>query len=155
MIVEKTAISGPLFVLAASVTGILLFSLVWSGWRRYLERIDKAVHNFTNTARPLSPVLPTIGTLVLVITYIVGVTTSWSILQKKTTSISTYQNPAELAQQEKVLSTIPPTEKEMAEKRSEQKKESETKPHEEAQSAFDQSMKREAEKIRQRSGQQP
>lgn len=148
MPIENTMVSGPLFVTGAVVVFVVLGKLVWSMWARVDERLDQAKQKLTEPRPGL--IAPILVTLVVASVYIVAVTLGWTFLQRKTTTMSNYQSPAERAEQKMVQETTPPTADEIEAKREAQKNEEE-KTHEEARAAFDESMEREAEKIRQRS----
>lgn len=142
-----TNVYSVVFILVALIVAVLAINWLYKLWLEYSKRAQTANEN----SKPLPNVVaPVIATLVVVTIYICVVTLGWSALQGFTTNMSHYVNPHEAAEQKAVDESTAPTKDEMDQTRAEQKVRAQEKPHQEALSSFDEAMKREADKIRQR-----
>jgi hypothetical protein len=82
--------------------------------------------------------------------YILVATLGWNAMNNITTSRSEYQSSAEIQEQKKVQDSQLPIDYELDAARDAQRERAQVKPHQKALESYDDSMTREAEKIRQR-----
>jgi hypothetical protein len=123
----------------ALIGGILVFVYLTKIWKPLLQG-----------EKVPSVVAPMIKTTLVCTLFIVVLTLAWNIKQSVTTTTSVdYKRPAEIAEQKKVMESQIPTPEELSSVRSSQK-EKEEKRHEAAVDSFDEKMKKEAEKTKQR-----
>ncbi len=143
-----TVIYSVLFFAVAIIVLILVTLYLIKVWRAVIENIRTAIRE--NKSVP-SIATPLIKTVVVCVLFIVVLTLAWNAMRSITTTISDYKSPAEISEQKKVQEGQLP-EKEVLDKvRTEQKERADVKPHKDAFKSFDESMKGEAEKIKQRS----
>lgn len=148
MLAAGTTVWGPLFVIGVLVALILVAYVLTNMWRKFATNVEKADRVGGPAPSWTNPVIVTVVVLGL---YVVGLTLGWNVLQDVTTNISTYKSPAEVAEEKRVKEAQLPTKEEMDKTRQELKERAEVKPHQTAIESFDEKMKREAEKIKQRS----
>lgn len=101
--------------------------------------------------KPVSWIPPVIKSILTVVAIVVAFNLGWNILQSVTTHSSDYKNPSEATEKMEVQKSKLPTDESLDVIKLEQKRRSEIKPHEDALNSFDESMKKEAEKIQNRS----
>lgn len=122
-------------------------------WRRYVKDVKRALEKEVRTPSWVGPAVVTIfgiGAFALITTL------GWNAIVNATTSTTVkYVNPAAAQEQKKVLESQLPSQEEIDQARAKQKERQQVRPHKEALDSFDESMKREAEKIRQRSLDKP
>jgi hypothetical protein len=126
-------------------TLVVLFA-IWSlfkVWRPVSLKIG-----IDNTARTLTS--PIIKTIAIVIILMIVLVLGWNTKQHFTSTLSTYQSPEEQAEQKKIEESRLPTQEEMDKKRAEQREKTDIKPQEDAFKSFDEQMKKEADKIKER-----
>jgi hypothetical protein len=141
------------FTVAAAIIMVLLIAPMVNMWRRYVRNADKAIEK---GVEPPSWTGPAVMTIAAIGIYALAVTLGWNAMTNTTTSTEVRQkNPAAVQEQKKVQESQVPSSKELNKARTEQKDVQQVKPHKEALDSFDESMKREAEKIRQRSLNEP
>lgn len=141
------------FIVGALIVAVFLLPPLINMWRRYVRNATKA---FQKDVEPPSWSGPLLVTVAVVGIYVVAVTLGWNAMVNVTTSTSIkYVNPAAAQEQKKVLESQLPNSEELGQVRVEQKDRQQVKPHKEALDSFDESMKREADKIRQRSLDKP
>ena len=75
---------------------------------------------------------------------------AWNAMVNATTSRSDYKAPAEIQDLKKIQESQLPSPEDLDKTRAEQKQRAQSKPHKEALDSYDESMKREEEKIKQR-----
>lgn len=137
------------FVIVALMVAIAITASVVRMWHRYLTAVGWSYKKLTSSHPPWSG--PTTVTIIAIGTYILAATLGWNAMVNVTTSRSNYKVPAEIQEQKKVQESQLPSAEELDQTRAEQKLRGQTKPHKETLDSFDESMKREEEKIRQRS----
>ena len=135
------------FVLFALVVAALISGPLINMWRRFFVDYSKAIEKDVRTP---SGVGPTVVTILIVGIFILAVTLGWNAMVNVTTSRSDYKAPAEIQEQKKVQESQLPSSEDLDKTRAEQKERAQSKPHKEALDSYDESMKREAEKIKQR-----
>ena len=142
-----TNIWSVVFWIAAIVVAVGIASPLINMWRRYVQVAAKAIEKDV----PIPPwVGPTVTTVVAIGVYILVATLGWNAMNNITTSRSEYQSSAEIQEQKKVQESQLPSTEELDAARDAQKERAQTKPHQKALESFDESMGREADKIRQR-----
>ncbi len=143
-----TTVYSVLFFAVAIIVLILAVLYLIRVWRPAVNNIRTA----TRENKLVSPiVIQLIKTIVTIVVLIVVLTLGWNVMRSITTTMSDYKSPAEISEQKKIQEGQLP-EKEVLDKvRTEQKERADVKPHKDAFKSFDESMKGEAEKIKQRS----
>lgn len=145
MLAVGTTIYSPIFI-ALAISGFLLLSVpLYSMWFKYIFREKIALY---------ATVVRLVLTLIVLTFYMGLVTLAWNVKQDVTTNTSDYVSPAEKEEQKRVSETKSTTKDEINQKREEQKK-VENQSHEKSLDSFDEAMKKEAEKIKERSLTQP
>lgn len=129
--------------------GILTILAIWYSITKIWIPTGASILHNPNDRFPI--VISLIKTIVVVAILIVALTLAWNAKQSITTTMSTYETPAETREQKRVRESILPEQSEMDATRTEQKEKAETKPHQDALDSFDKNMEEEAKKIRQRS----
>jgi hypothetical protein len=122
-------------------------------WAGYIKDIETAVKKEVKTPSWVGPGVTTIFTIGV---FALATTLGWNAMVNLTTSTTVkYVNPAAAQEQKNVSESQLPTSQELDQVRTEQKERQQVNPHKEALDSFDESMKLEAEKIRQRSLDKP
>ncbi len=147
MIGAGTLIWSNLYWIVLLVVAVLVAWGLTKMWLAYGTKVEAAGKNTVLTPSPIGPI---IATIVVVGLFAVGGVLAWNAMQDATTNVSTYENPAQNAEQKRLQQTKLPTKDEMDKARAELKERAEVKPHEKALTNFDQAMEAEAERIRQR-----
>lgn len=111
-------------------------------WRNYLQKLKKAPEKSA-----LSPHKPIIITILLVFGFVIVIILSWNLLQSVTTNSSTYENPAEKAEQQQISESKLPDQKTMDKVETDRRVKTEVKPHEDVINEFNQLMNKEHDKI--------
>jgi len=135
------------FVIGVFAVAIGMASALINMWRRYVTHVKVALEKKVVTPSWVGPALTTlmdVGVLAL------AATLGWNAMVNVTTSRSDYQSPSEVQEQKKVLESQLPSNEQLDAARTEQKQRAQVKPHKEALDSFDESMAKEAEKIKQR-----
>ena len=122
-------------------------------WAGYIKDVKTAVKK---EVKAPSWVVPVQVTVFAVGVFALTITLGWNAMVNATTSTTVKNvNPSAVQEQKKVLESQLPTSQEFDQVRAEQKERQRVNPHKEALDSFDESMKLEAEKIRQRSLEKP
>ena len=148
-----TTLYSTIYYGAAVVVVLLAVRWLTSVWKHYSQLTNDDMSDNRALSMPANkPIVKTVAIVVGLIVVLVG---GWNIKQSLTTNISTYQNPAELSDQKKVEESQLPTQEQMDQKRVEQKEKQDIKPQKDAFDSFDEQMKQEAQKIRDRNNSTP
>ena len=135
------------FWIVALVVAFVAINLLYNMWTRYVEDLNKAIEKEAKTPSWLGPVVTTVLTVGI---FALAITLGWNAMVNATTSRSDYKAPAEVQDLKKVQESQLPGPEDLDKTRAEQKKRAQSNPHKEALNSFDESMKREEEKIHQR-----
>lgn len=142
-----TNIWSVVFCFVTALVALVIVVPLISMWRRWFKHVDVALEK--NVPAP-SPVGPGFVTILTVGIFIVAVTLGWNAMVNVTTSTSNYINPAEAQEHKKVQESQLPSNEELDKTRDEQRQRQQVSPHKKAIDSFDESMKREEERIKQR-----
>lgn len=137
-----------IFVCAALIVAIVILAPLINMWRRYVADVKDA---FAKKSKQPSWVGPMAVSCLACGAFVVSLTLGWNAMVNETTSRSNYKAPAEIQEQKKVQEAQTPSVEEMDAARAEHKQRAQSKPHKDALDTFDDAMKREEEKIKQRS----
>ena len=143
-----TNIYGVLFVVVALVIGIFMIAYLKNMWQRYIRDVKSAFEANKEIPSWLSEAVLTI---LVVGSFVVILTLGWNVMQRAMVNMSTYKSPAEISEQKKVFGSETPSREEMDKVRSKQRQQTDVKPQDDAFDAFNEKMRIEADKIRNRS----
>jgi len=142
-----TNVYSVIYYAGAAILLLILVAYLVKVWRGFSKDLDESMEKQTKAP---SWVPPSIKTILAITFFIVVATFGWNALQGVTTNASDYQNPAEQAEKKEVMESKPPSQEEMDKVRSSQKRNEEA-AHSDALSSFEESMQKEADKIKKRS----
>lgn len=139
---------GMVFATGAFTVAVFLVKKLIKRWKFFALELAEAKEKGSQAPDCLPP---TIATVVLVSMYFIVVTVGWSAMVKVTAKdSSSYVLPAQAEEQERLLKSVSPTREEISAARDEQRDQQFVRPHQKAVDSFDETLKREAEKIKDR-----
>lgn len=104
-----TSIYSIVFYAVAAILSVLVILYLVKVWKPIFTAIKRTATDSAAIPAPESVVRPTVTTIVIIAAVAIVLTLGWNIKQRFTASMSNYQSPAEISEQEKVQESKMPT----------------------------------------------
>lgn len=145
-----TSVYSIVYYAIAAILVVLVTRHLIKLWTPMATSVKSAVDGNESNLKTTPVVKPLNKTIVIVAGLIIVLTLLWNIKQHFTATTTNYQSPAEINELKKAQDSQPPTKDEADKALQEQKQRSEVKPSEDAFKNFNESMKAEEVKIKER-----